>query len=178
MKAVDPKTLRIRLFHILLAVVLIAVDQVSKILVRANLDGTNDIVLIKGVFRFTFLKNTGAAWGIFSSRTGSVIFLSVVSILILVAVLFLYFRIPDEKKYGILKVLVVFIVAGAIGNLIDRLLFSYVTDFLYFELINFPVFNIADCYITVTCFLLVILMLTKFRNDELEFLSFKKKDKT
>ena len=137
MKAVDPKTLRIRLFHILLAVALVVIDQVSKILVRSNLDGSNDIVLIKGVFRLTFLKNTGAAWGIFSSRAGSVIFLSIVSILILVAVLFLYFRIPDENKYSVLKILVVFIVAGAIGNLIDRFVFSYVTDFLYFELINY-----------------------------------------
>jgi signal peptidase II len=170
------KALRYRIFHAVLVVLLIVIDQVSKFLVRENL-ADKDVIVLKGVFRFTFVKNTGAAWGIFSRISNSAVFLSILSILILAFVLFLYFRIPNEGKYAPLQVLLVLIVSGAIGNLIDRFMLKYVTDFLFFELINFPVFNIADCYITVACFLLLILILTKYRNDELEFLSFKKKDK-
>ena len=170
------KALRYRIFHGVLVVMLIVIDQVSKLLVRQNLI-EKDIIVLKGIFRFTFVKNTGAAWGIFSRFTNSTVFLSILSVLILAFVLFIYFRIPNISKYAPLQILLTLIVSGAIGNLIDRFTLKYVTDFLYFELINFPVFNIADCYITVACFLLLILLLTKYRNDELEFLSFKKKDK-
>ena len=59
-----------------------------------------------------------------------------------------------------------FVTAGAIGNLIDRIRLNYVVDFLYFELIDFPVFNVADCYITVSMFLLVILVLFYYKDED------------
>lgn len=60
----------------------------------------------------------------------------------------------------------------------DRLFFGYVTDFLYFELIDFPIFNIADCYITVCSFLTVLLMFTKYKNDEFSFIALRRKERT
>lgn len=168
----------IRAFHALLCVVLVVLDQLTKYFARLNLSDGNDFIIIKGVFRLTFLKNTGAVWGIFSGHVNSAVVLTVVSIIILVFVLLMYFKTGYTKKYRLIRIIMVLIVAGAIGNLIDRIAFGYVTDFLYFELINFPVFNVADCYITLSCVAAVILMLTKYRDDEMEFLSFKKKEKS
>ena len=88
--------------------------------------------------------------------------------------IFIYFRIPDTKKYSALLLIITFIFSGAIGNLIDRIFLNYVTDFLYVELINFPVFNIADCYVTVSVFILSYLIIFKYDDNDLNFLSFKK----
>jgi len=170
--------LAVRAFHLLFAVVLIVLDQITKYFARLNLGGGNDLIIIKGVFRLTFLKNTGAVWGIFSGHVNSSTVLTVVSIIILAVVLLFYFKVGLDKKYMPIRIIMVLIIAGAIGNLIDRIALGYVTDFLYFELINFPVFNVADCYITLSCIVAVILMLTKYRNDDMEFLSFKKKEKS
>jgi len=66
------------------------------------------------------------------------------------------------------------VMAGALGNLLDRFYQGFVTDFLYFELIDFPVFNVADCYITFAMFLFAFLLIFKYKDSELEFFSFKK----
>ena len=66
--------------------------------------------------------------------------------------------------------------AGAVGNLIDRMRYSYVVDFLYFKLIDFPVFNVADCYVTVGAVLLAVLILFVYKEEELGFLSLKKQE--
>ena len=60
--------------------------------------------------------------------------------------------------------------AGAIGNMIDRIVHHYVIDFLYFSLIDFPVFNVADCYVVIGAVLLILLLFTKYRSDHFEFL--------
>ena len=63
--------------------------------------------------------------------------------------------------------------AGALGNLVDRFYQGFVTDFLYFELIDFPVFNVADCYITFSMFLFAFLLIFKYKEADLEFFTFK-----
>ena len=75
---------------------------------------------------------------------------------------------PRQKKYLYLDYIIVLVVAGAIGNHIDRVLNNYVVDFIYFSLINFPVFNIADCYVTVSMILLLILILFYYKDEDLE----------
>ena len=66
---------------------------------------------------------------------------------------------PEDKKCNILHILLVLIASGAIGNMIDRIRLEYVVDFFYFVLINFPIFNMADIYVSVACVLLAIVML-------------------
>lgn len=151
--------------------VLVFLDQLTKLLARNNL-ADSDCILIDGVFRFSFHKNTGAAWGMLS---GKVDILAIVSLIILIAVIYVMIKLPNEKKYNVLHVIGICVSAGAIGNMIDRLFFKYVTDFLYFELIDFPVFNVADCYITVSMFLLLILVLFYYKDDDFSFLSLRKK---
>ena len=65
------------------------------------------------------------------------------------------------------------IASGAVGNMIDRIRYDYVVDFIYLVIINFPIFNVADIYVTVATFLLVILILFVYKEDDLSFLSFK-----
>ena len=73
------------------------------------------------------------------------------------------------KKNMPLLALCVTITAGALGNFIDRLYLEYVIDFLYFKLINFPIFNVADCYITVSCFVFLFLMFFYYKEEDLNF---------
>ena len=83
-----------------------------------------------------------------------------------------------DKKYLPISIACVFILGGALGNLIDRVRLGYVVDFLYFKLIDFPVFNVADIYVTVSVIVLILLMIFKYRsNEDIEFILGDKKKK-
>lgn len=161
------------LISIFSASILIFFDQLTKYWVRRDLGDGSSYSIIDGVFRLIFHKNAGAAWGIMQ---GKVNILSIMSILITAAVIFFMCKLPLEKKYAILHIIGIFLCSGAIGNLIDRVYFNYVTDFLYFELIDFPVFNVADCYITGSMILLIILVIFYYKEEDFTFLDRKKKD--
>ena len=79
---------------------------------------------------------------------GKTIVLFLIAVVVLGVVLYMLWRMPDGKKYRPLAVCLMGIASGAVGNMIDRISQSYVVDFLYFKLINFPIFNVADCYVT------------------------------
>ena len=152
-----------------LMAILIVIDQLTKYLARRDLaDGAHS--LIDGVFSLSLVKNKGAAWGLLQGRVD---ILSIVSILLVILIGFFFLKIPKEKKYNIIRILSIFVIAGAIGNVIDRIGFGEVTDFLYIELIDFPVFNIADCYITFSVVIFAFLMLFYYKDEDLEFISFK-----
>ena len=85
------------------------------------------------------------------------------------------FRTPDEAKYTRLHILLIMIAGGAIGNMIDRLRLDYVVDFIYIVLINFPIFNIADMYVTFATAILVIQVLFVYKENDFNFLSFNQK---
>ena len=153
--------------------ILVFLDQITKYLARRDLiDG--DFVLIDGVFKLHLLENKGAVWGMFQN---SVDFLSIVSIIMTVLIVILFIKIPEGKKYVILRILCISVCAGAIGNLIDRIAMGGVTDFLYIELINFPIFNVADCYITFAMVILLILVIFYYKEDDFDFLAIRKKKK-
>ena len=164
-----------RLRHLLYAVVLIVLDQITKYLARTSFSDGSDITLIPGVLRFVLHKNTGAVWGFLSGTEHSILYLTIATLIILSMIMFVYFRIPDTKKFAPLLLIITFIFSGAIGNLIDRVILNYVTDFIYFELINFPVFNVADCYVTVSVFILCYFILFKYDDNDFDFFSNKKK---
>lgn len=166
------RSLYIRLIQFALFIILIFVDQITKFLTRSILS-TKDIVIIKDALKLVFLKNTGAVFGVFRGKT---LILTVFSIIVMLIIILIFRRIPFEKKYIPLQIISVFILAGAAGNLIDRIFLGYVTDMIYIELINFPVFNIADCYITVSVVVLIFLIAFKYNEHELDCLipSFRK----
>lgn len=160
----------IALLFILLAV---AFDQFCKYLAVVHLKGKESIALIPGVFELQYLENRGAAFGIMQNKQ---IFFIVITCIIMVAILTFYGRIPHERRYFPMKICMILLCAGAIGNLIDRAINNYVVDFLYFSLIDFPIFNIADCYVVVACFLFAFLILFYYKDEDLKCFSLKKQD--
>ena len=95
--------------------------------------------------------------------------MSAISAIAVIALIIAYIRIPGDRKYLPLRLIVIFLCAGAAGNLIDRVTLHYVRDFIYFSLLDFPVFNVADIYVTVSVFLLIILILFYYKEEDLQF---------
>lgn len=158
------------LLYVAFCVLLTVLDQITKYLARANLNNPKrDIGLIPKVLRLQYLENRGAAWGILQGRLSILSFVSAALVIVFVIILF---RIPEGKRYIPLQIVVLCTIAGAIGNLIDRIFFGYVTDFIYFELINFPIFNVADIYVTCSVIVLAFLVLFYYTEEELEFIPF------
>ena len=155
-------------------IALVCLDQWTKYMAVLHLKGQQPFVIWEGVFELNYLENCGAAFGIFQGQKA--VFL-VCTVLILGVVAFYYFRLPKEQRFYPIHLVGILLAAGAIGNMIDRVANSYVVDFLYFKLIDFPVFNVADCYVTVGAVLLAILILFYYKEEELEFFSIRKKRK-
>lgn len=154
------------------AVLLIALDQWTKYMVLLHVKPIDSIPLIPGILSFTYHENRGAVWGIMQ---GQIPILIVTTVIILTVVLWIYSRIPDTKKYRWLHFIAVLVIAGAIGNFIDRLFRHYVVDFIYFELIDFPIFNVADMYVVIAAFLLIFVSVFIYKEDsDFDFLNPKK----
>ncbi len=118
------------------------VDVLTKILAKTHLSGLGSIALIEGVFHLTYVENQGAAFGIMQGR--GLLFVAV-AVVFVVAVLCISVRV--KNKPPILNLGISFMTVGALGNVIDRLVYGYVVDFFDFCLINFPVFNVADIFV-------------------------------
>lgn len=151
-------------------IVLILLDQYTKYLAVIHLKDKAAFNIINGVLEFNYLENKGAAFGMLQNQK---VFFIFVAIVILGVIAYILFKTPDDRKYTILHILLSFIAAGAIGNMIDRIRYDYVVDFIYFVLINFPIFNVADIYVSVSTVVLIILLLFYYKEKDLNFISFK-----
>lgn len=145
--------------------VLILFDQWTKFLAISYLKGNQPLEIIPDVFELHYLENRGAAFGMMQ---GKQMFFVVIAFFAVGAVAYFYFKMPWKKKYHYLRMLGIAIAGGAVGNLIDRLVHGYVVDFFYFKLIDFPIFNVADIYVSVATVLLALLILFFFKEEELE----------
>ena len=135
----------------IIAAVIVGLDQFFKYMVISNISLTDTVEFIKGIINFVYVKNTGAAFGIFAGKT---YILSIVSVLVCAALIL--FMIKNKNKSTILSLSLSMVLGGAIGNLIDRIVRGYVIDYIEPMFIDFPVINFADVAITVGAFLLVI----------------------
>ena len=134
---------------LVITAVLVGLDQLTKWFTVSNLKGADPLVLIDGVFELTYLENRGAAFGMMQgARWIFVAFTSVVMVALLAVLLFGRYR-----RYHLFNVSVLLIIAGGIGNLIDRVVNGFVVDMLHFQIaavgFDFPVFNVADCYVVI-----------------------------
>ena len=145
-------------------------DQYTKILAIKNLKDQTSFVIFEGVFELHYLENRGAAFGMLQNQQT---FFIIITSVMLVAIMFFYHNTPNTKKYLPLDLCMIFIAAGAIGNFIDRLFRGFVVDFFHFSLINFPIFNVADIYVTVTFFVLLLLIFFYYKDEDFEVYSMK-----
>ncbi|ALV21225.1 MAG: signal peptidase II [Carnobacterium sp.] len=137
--------------YYVLAAVIIGVDQWTKYLTVAHIDLYEVVEVIPGVLSWMYIRNTGAAWSILE---GKMWFFYLVTIVV-VGVVVVYLQ-----KYGknsrLLSIALAFILAGSIGNFIDRLRVEYVIDMVRLEFINFPIFNVADMALSIGVVLMIL----------------------
>lgn len=127
-----------------LAVMLVIFDRITKFLVVEHIGFGDSINIIPGLFNFTYVKNTGAAFSILSEHTW---ILSIISVAFCIGIVLWFIVKKPESK--LLKIAATLIFAGALGNAIDRVFLGYVIDFIETAFMNFPVFNVADILVCV-----------------------------
>ena len=124
----------------IMILILIGIDQFTKHLAVINLKDKPAFPIIKGVFELNYLENRGAAFGMLQNQKG---FFILISSIVLIAICYILIKMPEDKKYNIMHILLVLIASGAVGNMIDRVRLEYVVDFSskYDEKIEEPVIN-------------------------------------
>ena len=142
--------------------ILTCLDQGSKYFVLTRLKNTPDIILIPGVLQLHYLENRGMAFGLFEGKIPVFVILCV---LFFCVFLYIYIKIPKTRYYLPLICTALVLAAGAVGNLIDRVFRGYVIDFIYFSLIDFPVFNVADIYVVCSGIFLVFCVCFKYKDE-------------
>ena len=160
------------IMDLVITVILVLIDRVIKIYAVSRLKEHPSISLIKGILELTYLENTGAAFGLLK---GQKYFFILVGVIILLSIIYLIFKMPRKKKYNAAHVALSLIAAGAIGNMTDRIIYDYVMDYIYFSVIRFPIFNVADIYVTVATVMMLILLLFVYKEDDLNVLRIKEK---
>lgn len=159
----------------LLTALLVFLDQMTKGLAVEFLKDQEPFVIWDGVFELHYLENHGAAFGMLQ---GQRTFFLIIGIVVFAVALYLFRYMSRSARFWPLRLIAVFILAGAWGNMLDRLRFAYVVDFFYFKLIDFPIFNVADIYVSVGTAVLVVLVLFYYKDEELNHLLDRKKGST
>nr|WP_307989461.1 signal peptidase II [uncultured Niameybacter sp.] len=147
---------------------LVLLDQLTKIgIVNYFSDPSKEnIKIIPGVLELTYVENRGAAFGMLQGRVGLFVLITVV---VLGVILWYWRSIPKNTSGTWMKVALVLVISGAIGNLIDRVFIHYVRDMIYFSLIDFPVFNVADmCVVGGVILLFPILLFGNLDGEQVK----------
>ena len=165
----DEKKIKIRpLISVLIIGLLFAIDQVSKSFAYNNLYLNGEESALKNaIFSLYYVENTGISFSMLNSKMALIIIITSIILAILVYVLL---RTPKYKYYMPFSCELSVIIAGAIGNLYDRIFRGYVIDFIMLEFIDFPVFNFADICVCVGLFVLVILIFFKYKDKDFDFI--------
>ena len=156
---------------IIAVVILILLDQGTKFWALASLKPIHNMTLVEDFMDLTFVENRGVAFGMFSGQRWFILLLTGI---IAAGLIWFYKAMPKKKEYFPLRVSLVMVLSGAIGNIIDRLFRGYVVDFFEFTFFEWPVFNVADIYVVVGVILLALMILFVVKDEDLDFK--KKKD--
>lgn len=146
---------------IIISIILLCIDQISKLLIVNLLTKTDSITIIKNFFYLTYINNDGAA---FSILVGKRIFLILIAVLVIVMLIRYIKKNNIQNKLELVSISL--IIGGSLGNLMDRVVRGYVIDFLDFKIFNynFPIFNLADTFIVIGVILLLLKELRKENN--------------
>ena len=158
-------------------IVMVALDQWTKLLTLKHVAGTDGFYIIDKILRIYFVKNEGMAWGMLQNK--QIIFI-IITPIVIAFLMMIYYRLPFEKKFILARICVLLLTGGAIGNLIDRifrgeLFHGYVVDMIYVEIIDFPVFNIADSFITVGFAMMIFSIFFVYKEKDFDLLFKRKK---
>lgn len=137
-------------YTLLIILVCTLIDQITKLLIVNNIELNTSVNIIKNLLNFTYIKNYGVAFGIFTNMTYFIIIVTFIIFVLLTKELKKYFN----KKIILLSYSI--LIGGLFGNLIDRMILGYVRDFIDIKLFNFPIFNMSDVFIVGGTFLLLI----------------------
>lgn len=179
-----------KLSHVLVPLLFLAgmvgLDQWTKYLTIQHLSDGHEVKFIGDAVVFSYMQNRGMAWGFFQNAQFVLCLLTVLAIAVII---FLYVRTPFEKEYRPIRIAEVMLVGGALGNLIDRVFrfdpaeggtyfHGYVVDMIYVKAINFPVFNVADIFVSLAFLSFLFLLVFVYNEDEFNkcFGNFKKKE--
>ncbi len=144
-------------------ILFLLLDRITKKWAAVTLP-KGDIDIIPDILTLHYLENRGAAWGIFQNAFW---LFFIITIVVVGVMIYFYARIPFTRRYWYLRFTIILLSSGAIGNFIDRACWHYVVDFIYVEAINFPVFNVADCYVCIAAALLIHSFLFYYKEEEL-----------
>ena len=152
-------------------VVLILIDQGTKLWALESLKPIHNMTVVDGILDLTFVENRGVAFGMFSGQRW---FILLLTILIAAGLLYFYKTLPRKQEYRPVRLSLILVLAGAVGNIIDRMFRGYVVDFFEFTFFEWPVFNVADIYVVVGVILLALMILFVIKEEDLDLK--KKKD--
>ncbi len=159
------KNIKIMLIPIIIIALLTSLDQFTKFIIKSKFMLYESKEVVKNVFAITYIQNKGAAWGVMQGKR---IFFLILTVFVILGCFWILYNIIDNRKYIMLTTCVIFLISGAVGNMIDRFKLGYVVDFFDFKLIDFPVFNVADIYVTVSMFLILFLMIFKYKEEDFD----------
>lgn len=152
-----------RIFYFVMIVILLLADQVTKMLIARNIFLNSSVEVIPGFFQLVHIRNRGAIFGLFNQSGNQLVYLilTLASLTALGLVIYYFFKTPVDEKF--LMVSLSLILAGALGNFIDRIIRGYVIDFLDFSLKgwHWPSFNVADSCISIGAVMLIFVFLFK-----------------
>lgn len=159
------------IYGILLTIMLVFLDQISKYVIFATIGLGNPVPVVDGFFRLYGVYNTGAAFSMLNDHSWILLLISIIS-----SIAIAYFMKDFSlKRRPLYSIAIVLILSGCIGNMIDRMFNSYqVYDFIELEFVNFAIFNIADCYLTVGVIIMAVFLLFFEQKDPIT-LKFKQK---
>lgn len=179
-----------------IVILLFIIDQITKQIAVLFLKNQPNIPIIKDIFELQYLENTSAAFGMdpisllhkifqfdvfinnpslyLNVRMG---FFYILTIAIILLLCYVFYKIPNEKRFRYMDYVLIFFVAGALGNFFDRIAYKYVIDFFYFKLIDFPIFNVADIYVTCAAFAMIALGIFYYKDEDIEVIFSSKKNK-
>ena len=149
------------LIYLFIVVSLVSLDQYTKSIVLNYFELYQSKTIIDGFFSLTYVQNFGAGFSIMQNARTTFL---IITPICLVGFTYLFIKSNDKLS----KTALLLMISGTIGNFIDRLKLGYVVDFFYFKLINFPVFNVADIYVTIGTFVLAFLLLFYYKEDDLD----------
>lgn len=163
------------LISIIIILVCVGIDQLTKLLAINNLrDLADEIPVINKVFGLYYVENKGISFSMLSSKMALIIIITSIIMLILIYVMI---RTPKTKYFMPFSIVLSVIAGGAAGNMIDRIFRGFVIDFIMLDFINFPIFNVADIFVCVGLFMLVILIIFKYKDKDFDFIIPKKGEK-